>query len=92
MAKNPGVGYKIVATVTGIKGECRAGHEVGETFELSCHDSAGLCGFCYHHIFANLQTFQFGGNMPWWQGNDTIHLQCPDPYNLLTLKLEKTKR
>jgi uncharacterized repeat protein (TIGR04076 family) len=91
MAKDPGIGYQVVATVTGIKGNCNAGHEVGETFEISCHNAGGMCGFCYHHIFANLQTFQFGGNLPWWQG-DTIHQQCPDPHNLLTLKLERKRR
>jgi uncharacterized repeat protein (TIGR04076 family) len=92
MAKDPGVGYQVVATVTGIKGECSAGHTAGETFAISCHNTGGLCGFCYQAIFANLQTFQFGGNLPWWRGGDTIHLQCPDPHNLLTLKLERKKR
>ncbi len=88
MAKDPGMGYKVTATITGLKGTCNAGHEVGETFEISCHNPGGLCGFCYHHIFPNLSTFQFGENLPWWHG-DTIHLQCPAPHNLLTLKLER---
>jgi uncharacterized repeat protein (TIGR04076 family) len=83
-----GIGHKIVATITNIKGQCSAGHKEGEQFEISCHDSGGLCGFCYHHIFSNLQTLQFGGKMPWWQG-DKIIQQCPDPYNLLTLTLER---
>ena len=92
MAKDPGMGYQITATVESIKGECNAGHTVGETFDLSCHNPAGLCGYCYHAIFANLQTFQFGGKLPWWREQDIIHLQCPDPYNLLTLKLERKPR
>ena len=91
MAEDPGLGYRVLATVIEAKGHCSAGHRKGDTFEISCHDTGGLCGFCYHHIFANLQTFQFGGDLPWWQG-DTIHQQCPDPYNLLTLKLERQKR
>lgn len=88
MAKEPALGYQITATITGIKGDCSAGHTEGESFEISCHNTGGLCGFCYHHIFPALSTFQFGGQYPWWQG-DTIHLQCPDPHNLLTLKLER---
>jgi uncharacterized repeat protein (TIGR04076 family) len=36
-------------------------------------------------------TFQFGGNLPWWEG-DTIQLQCPDSHNLVTMKLERSKR
>jgi uncharacterized repeat protein (TIGR04076 family) len=91
MAHDPGLGYKIIATVTDVKGECSAGHRVGESFEISCHNPSELCGFFYHHIFPNLQTFQFGGNMPWWQG-DSIQLQCPDILNLVTIRLERFKR
>jgi uncharacterized repeat protein (TIGR04076 family) len=91
MAKDPGMGYRVMATVTGVKGKCNAGHEKGDTFEISCHNPGGLCGFFYHDIFPNLSTFQFGGNLPWWKG-DVIQLQCPDPDNLVTLKLERSKR
>jgi uncharacterized repeat protein (TIGR04076 family) len=90
MAKNPKIGKKVIASVIGVKGECSAGHHVGETFEISCHDSAGLCGFFYHDIFPSLSTFQFGGNLPWWDG-DTIELQCPDAHNLVTLRLERVE-
>jgi hypothetical protein len=54
MATDPGLGYRIRATTTNVKGECSAVHEVGESFELSCHNPAGLCGFIYHHIAAEL--------------------------------------
>jgi len=91
MAKDPGIGQRIVATVANVKGECGAGHRKGDTFEISCHDTAGLCGYFYHDIFPSLQTFQFGGRMPWWQG-DAIELRCPDPHNVVTLKLERFVR
>jgi len=91
MARDAGVGYIVVATVSEMKGKCNAGHQVGDTFEISCHNPAGLCGFFYHNIFPNLLTFQFGGNLPWWEG-DTIRVQCPDLRNLVTLRLERSKR
>ena len=91
MAKDPGIGYRVMATIIGSKGICSAGHEVGESFEISCHNPGGLCGFFYHDIFPSLSTFQFGGSLPWWEG-DTITLQCPDLENLVTLKLERSER
>jgi uncharacterized repeat protein (TIGR04076 family) len=91
MAEDPGIGYKVVATIIGVKGECSAAHKTGESFEISCHNPAGLCGFFYHDLFPTLSTFQFGGNYPWWEG-DAIEVQCPDPYNLVTMKLERSKR
>jgi len=91
MAKDPGIGYRVKATITGVKGKCNAGHQEGDTFEISCHNPSGLCGFFYHDIFPSLSTFQFGGNLPWWEG-DTIQLQCPDPENVVFMKLERSKR
>ncbi|MCX7965656.1 MAG: TIGR04076 family protein [Syntrophorhabdaceae bacterium] len=91
MAEDPKIGYKIIATVTGVKGRCNAAHKAGDSFEISCHNPAGLCGFFYHDIFPTLSTFQFGGSMPWWEG-DTIEVQCPDTMNLVTMKLERFKR
>jgi uncharacterized repeat protein (TIGR04076 family) len=54
----------VLATVTGVKGHCNAGHQEGDTFELSCHNPDGLCGFFYHDIFPSLMAFQFGGDFP----------------------------
>ena len=91
MARDPGIGYRVTATVVSVRGECSAGHVAGETFEISCHDPAGLCGYFYHDIFPSLQCFQFGGSMPWWQG-DTIELSCPDSDNLVTIRLTREER
>ena len=91
MAIDPKIGHKIVATIVAVKGTCDAGHSPGESFELSCHNPSNLCGFFYHDIFPSLCTFQFGGNLPWWETN-IIELQCPDSCNLVTLRLERSKR
>mgnify|MGYP003566011589 CR=1 FL=1 len=50
MAKDPGIGFKVVATITDKKGTCSAGHEVGESFEISCQNlrcCAAKYLFCY---------------------------------------------
>jgi uncharacterized repeat protein (TIGR04076 family) len=91
MAIDPGVGDRIVATVLSAEGHCGAGHKAGDTFEISCHNPAGLCGFFYHDIFPTLQTMQFGGSMPWWQG-EAVRVGCPDTGNQVTLKLERFAR
>jgi uncharacterized repeat protein (TIGR04076 family) len=35
----------------GRESACSAGHAAGDTFEISCHNPAGLCGIFYHDIF-----------------------------------------
>jgi uncharacterized repeat protein (TIGR04076 family) len=91
MAKDPGFGNRVLATVIATEGHCNAGHQVGEQFDLSCHNPAGLCGFFYYQLFPSLQTFQFGGALPWWNG-DTIEAGCPDAANQVTLRLVRQPR
>jgi uncharacterized repeat protein (TIGR04076 family) len=89
MAKDPGFGRKLKAEVISLKGECTAGHKVGDSFDVSCFDSAGMCGFLYNAIFPTLNVMQFDGSFPW--GTDEAVLNCPDTYNLLTIKVSRIK-
>ena len=81
---------RLRATIIEIKGRCNAGHKLGDKFELDCYRPGGLCGFFYHAIFSSMQTFEYGGRMPWWQGNSII-LKCPDPMNQISIQLEKSE-
>jgi uncharacterized repeat protein (TIGR04076 family) len=88
-ATSPKTGQKILATVIDIKGRCTAGHEIGDKFDISCHRSAGLCGFFYHDLFPRLAVMEFGGRYPWWDERQTsFEYECPDKKNLLTMRLE----
>ena len=89
MAKDPGIGYRVMGTITGVKGQCNAGHHVGEKFEVSCHNPGGLCGFFYHDIFPNLNVMQFGGKYPWFPA-DEMTLECPDRQNAVTLRVRRS--
>ena len=89
MAKDPGFGRRIKAEVIGLKGQCNAGHKVGDQFVVNCYDTGGMCGFLYHAIFPTLNVMQFEGSFPW--GSDEAVLNCPDSYNLLTLRARRVK-
>jgi len=91
MAKDPGFGQRVIATITEVKGHCNAGHQVGDAFEISCHNPSELCGFFYHNLFPALYAFQFGADLPWWQ-DDTIERQCPDLRNMVTVRLVRSER
>jgi len=86
MALNPPDIKPLFAEVISVKGECGAGHKIGDGLELSCWDSGGLCGFFYHDIFPSLSVMQFGGKYPWSSG-DQLTLECPDRENAVTLRL-----
>jgi uncharacterized repeat protein (TIGR04076 family) len=85
-------GYRIVATVKSVKGNCSWGHEAGDVFDIGCHDTAGLCGFFYHDIFPYIAMLEFGGGFPSEWGNpDVINVECTDRTNLVTLELRRVK-
>lgn len=85
--------YRVEATVTGIgKGKCRSGHKIGDRFEISCLDAAGMCGWLYHDLFPHLLTFEHGGNLPWWNGDVIEEYECPDRRTQIKIRLERFKR
>ena len=93
MAKDPGIGKKDMATITGVKVHCCAGHEEGDTFEMSCHNPGRLCGFFYHDIFPYIIMLQFGGSFPsdWGGDPDVVELTCIDKVNAETIELKRIK-
>ncbi len=88
MALHPKDIKPMKAEVLSAKGECSAGHKVGETFEISCWDTGGLCGFFYHDIFPSLNVMQFGGRYPWGSADEMV-LECPDRDNAVTLRIRR---
>jgi len=70
----------VIGTIKSVKGHCNAGHKVGDKFEISCRNAAGLCGWLYYNIFPNLAILQTGGD-PWGDGIQVekgILMRCPD--------------
>ncbi|MBE9502436.1 MAG: TIGR04076 family protein [Dehalococcoidia bacterium] len=84
------IGYRVVGTIKAVKGDCSAGHKVGDKLELCGHSSGGLCGFFYHDIFPYIIMLQFGGGFPpEWGDPDVIELDCMDKHNLVTIELRR---
>jgi uncharacterized repeat protein (TIGR04076 family) len=89
----PQVGHKVTAIIRGVKGTCSMGHKVGDEFEISAYNTAGLCGFFYHDIFPYIVMLQFGGAFPpQWGGGDVVQLECMDRYNAVTIELRRERR
>jgi uncharacterized repeat protein (TIGR04076 family) len=88
--ERPRVGHRIVATIKSVKGTCNWGHKVGDQFEVSAHDTAGMCGFFYHDIFPYIMMLQFGGGWPpEWGPTDVVELECVDRVNAVRIELRR---
>ena len=86
MAIQPDSMKHMNAEIISVKGECSAGHRVGDKLKIGCWDTGGLCGFFYHDIFPSLSVIQFGGKYPWNSSNE-LTLECPDHQNAVTIKI-----
>jgi len=88
--ERPRVGHGVVGTIKAVKGNCSWGHKVGDTFEVSAHDTAGLCGFLYHDVFPYVVMLQFGGGFPAeWGGAAKVELECMDRWNAVKIELRR---
>ncbi|MBW2025940.1 MAG: TIGR04076 family protein [Deltaproteobacteria bacterium] len=64
----------------------------GWHFELSGHNTAGICGFFYHDIFPYVIMLQFGGAFPAeWGDPDVVELECMDRANAVKIELKRIK-
>jgi uncharacterized repeat protein (TIGR04076 family) len=70
------------------RGHCHAGHRKGDVLRISTLRTCNLCGSFYHDLFPALQTYEFGGKLPWWQGEGFVAV-CPDPNNPVVLKVTR---
>ena len=77
---------RLIGKIVEVKGECSAGHRVGEKFDLTlysedvakAHRASGICAFLYDAIFPYLTALQFGGTFPWEKDKDRFLASCPD--------------
>lgn len=89
--ERPQIGNRVLCTIVGIKGRCGWGHKVGDSFEVSGHDTAGMCGFFFHDIFPQVTMLQFGGNYPWGD-KDVVRVECMDRTNCVQAELRRIPR
>lgn len=94
--------YKIIGKVINIKGNCAAGLNVGDEIDLTIpclpeeYDEwkrkPKVCPHLLTSIFPQILILQSGGEIPWEKKKDEATVMCPDPQNIVTLILKRTKK
>lgn len=95
---------RLIAKITGIKGYCRAGHRVGEEFDVSLYEEGEwfseerrgrkappMCSHLYHALFPYLTVLQYDGNLPWLKDKDIFYMNCPDPENCVSVEVRRIR-
>ncbi len=81
--------YDVQVEVISVKGECSAGHKVGERFLIGDHTPAGLCTFAYSSLNPFITTLRFGGSFPWSEDPGVCRPGCPDADNVVVFELKR---
>lgn len=84
---------KIAVTVKDVKGNCVAGHKVGDAFEVSGTELKGyVCPAALNSFWAQIYAMKYGVVFPWAEPDGSALVCCPDPKNLVTFELRRVSR
>jgi uncharacterized repeat protein (TIGR04076 family) len=83
--------YKVSARVVSQKGQCVAGHKVGDEFVIGDVVPNGMCAWAFYALFPFVSGLQAGGTFPWEKDGDTATVACPDADNPVVFELRRIK-
>ena len=83
--------YKVSADVISQKGQCVAGHKVGDEFIIGDVVPAGMCAWAFYTLFPFASSLQAGGSFPWEKDGDIATVACPDADNPVVFRLKRVK-
>ncbi len=69
---------RFVVTVDAAKGECRAGHRVGDRWEFAWCTPPGMCGAAYHAIYPVVHGLMLTSGRYEGPAAEETRVTCPD--------------
>lgn len=70
-----------------VRGECPAGHKVGDVFEFGRMCPGNLCITAFHSVYPLSLAYWCGARVP-WEPSGKAKIACPDSKNILVFELE----
>ncbi len=83
--------YDVEIKVISQKGDCGAGHKVGDAWTISTETPSGICLAAFHALLPDFRVLRFGGSFPWEQDKDVSHVACPDAFNPVVFELRRKR-
>jgi uncharacterized repeat protein (TIGR04076 family) len=83
--------YDVKVKVISQKGNCGAGHKVGDEWLISGKTPEGICLSAFNSLFASLRVLMFGGTFSWSDDPDATRVACPDAANPVVFELRRVR-
>ena len=84
--------HQVTAKIISQKGQCSAGHKVGDVFTIGDTVPTGMCSWAFYTLFPFISALQAGGSFPWEKDKDTAVVACPDADNPVVFELRRIKK
>lgn len=81
---------RFIVTVQDARGECRAGHKVGDRWEFSWCTPAGMCGSAYHALYPALHGLMLTSGRYEGPAAEQTLVTCPDE-GWVTFRIERRR-
>jgi len=80
--------HKVVITVKEVRGQCNAGHMVGDVFEVEglLMTKGRMCNSALVAIYPRIFAARFGADIPFARSGK-IPAACPDPVNTVVFEI-----
>lgn len=80
---------KVIAEITEArgKGQCTAGHKVGEKFIFTRERTPSLCPWALGALLAPAMVLLNGGHFEWAKAEEPTFWCCPDPDDTIVFRL-----
>lgn len=81
---------RIVVEVISQKGDCAAGHKVGDKIIFEDEEMKGrLCHSAMYSILPKIFAMKYEANFPWLKDKNVATHACPDGYNPVIFKITR---
>jgi uncharacterized repeat protein (TIGR04076 family) len=84
--------YDVEITVISQKGNCGAGHKVGDKWIVGHNTPGGICLSAYPAMLTSIDVLIYGGSFPWSQDPDVSGAVCPDPGNPVVFQIKRLRK
>lgn len=85
-------GFSVIAEVFSQKGECAAGHRVGDRVVFDGLNVEGpVCLHALYSFLPKVFAMRFGAEFPWLEDPDAARHACPDAENPVVFEIRRVR-
>ena len=83
--------YNIKVTVHSAAKGCSQEFKEGDSWLIENRTPGDMCLAAFGCIYPHIRTMRYGGEHPWGEDKDVIHISCPDPNHCVIYEIRRLR-